>query len=262
MGVFAIGYYLALFIACQNVNVKKLTSIVLSISIALVSIGGTIFLTVNDKNSSKIIVSGATNMCFSMVVEEKENSMVLSHYSSGSINGYKRVVNKEKIEKVDNLFLLENSVKDLQVLLTKLNEVKLPEKVYYYGTIEKEEELAITSSFKGIELISVVEEESIKVNKFTFNYTLNGLALNIDGENFDVVILGQIPVDMSTNIKVESSADLVVVKNRSDYILNNCNAINKLTYLKENGYTDAESNGYVKYVKNAWFYNIISVANC
>ncbi len=250
MGVFAIGYYLALFIACQNVNVKKLTSIILSISIALVSIGGTIFLTVNDKNSSKIIVSGATNMCFSMVVEEKENSMVLSHYSSGSINGYKRVVNKEKIEKVDNLFLLENSVKDLQVLLTKLNEVKLPEKVYYYGTIEKEEELAITSSFKGIELISVVEE-SIKVNKFTFNYTLNGLALNIDGENFDVVILGQIPVDASTNIKVESSADLVVVKNRSDYILNNCNAINKLTYLKENGYTDAESNGYVKYVKNA-----------
>lgn len=251
MGVFAIGYYLALLIACQTVNVRKITSIILSISIGLASVVGSIFLTINDKNSSKIIVSGGTNICFSMVVENKEASMVLSHYSSGSVNSYYRVVNKEKIEEVDNLFVLDGAVKDLQVLLTKLNAVKLPKKVYYYGTINKEDELAITLSFKSIELISLQEKESLKVNKFTFKYMLDGLALNVDGENFDAVILAQIPDDAPIDIKVESTTDLLVAKNRSDYILNNSNAKNKLTYLKEGVYSDAESKGYVKYIKNA-----------
>ena len=168
LGGFALFYYLALFVACEMVKIKKALRLALSLILVTVCVFGSQIYTKAHKNEQVVYVS-STNSFSATFIDGNENALIVS-YATYNFSNYSisRLINKLKIEQIDNLIITDATQRlDLQNLLTAINYNVPFENVYYYGQTDEVMENIIEKSFPNSNPTSYLDGELV-CGSYTF----------------------------------------------------------------------------------------------
>lgn len=167
-----------------------------------------------------------------------------------SVSQLKRVMNKENLSSIEKLIVpKQDEWFDLQLFLTKLTTVDLPEVIVYYDESNNVNHDVIKKSF-GINYVynlSIAKE--MQIDELYLTSEIEGYGVNLKTKSFDFTVVSNIPDNVLAKATVKSGRDLLVLINRKDYLFSNNQAKNKVSYLSDSEYIDAESFGCVKYIK-------------
>ena len=89
----------------------------------------------------------------------------------------------------------------------------------------------------------------MQIDELYVTSEIEGYGVNLKTKSFDFTVVSNIPDNVLAKATVKSGRDLLVLSNRKDYLFANNHAKNKVSYLSDTEYIDAESFGYVKYIK-------------
>ena len=251
LGVFALFFYLFLLVLVGFFNISVKARKKISVMLASIFIIGTTTFNLNLYNSERIIVYGSQRLCFSLHNYQDKTTLILSEYvSDTNLSQLKRVMNKENLDTIDCLVVPKlNKNFDLQLFLTKLNEIDLPETIIYYDENNDTNHGVIEKSFGITNIYNLFNEITVCILDVTVSTEIYGYAVNVKSNSFDFTAVSNILSDVPIDATVDSGEDLLILTNRKEYIFEYSSAKNKLSYTKDANYNDAESFGYVKYVK-------------
>ena len=251
LGVFAIFFYALLLVAVGFFNFRRKIKNIICVVLASVVVIGTTFYNVGLYNSEKVVVYGSQNLCFTLYDYRNDTTLVVNKYVTGKgISQIKRVMNKESLSSIEKLIVPKQAEWfDLQFFLTKLNAIDLPEVIIYYDENNNVNHSVIEKSFGITSVYNLAIVKEIRVDDMLVASDIYGYGVNLKTNTFDFTTVSNIPDHVLANVKVNSGRDLLVLSNRKDYLFSNNQAKNKVSYLSDTEYTDAESFGYVKYIK-------------
>ena len=251
LGVFAIFFYALLLVAVGFFNFRRKIKNIICVVLALVVVIGTTFYNVGLYNSEKVVVYGSQNLCFTLYVYRGDTTLVVNKYVTGKgISQIKRVMNKESLSSIEKLIVPKQAVWfDLQFFLTKLNAIDLPEVIIYYDENNNVNHSVIEKSFGITSVYNLAIVKEMRVDDMLVASDIYGYGVNLKTKSFDFTAVSNIPDNVLAKATVNSGRDLLVLSNRKDYLFSNNQAKNKVSYLSDTEYTDAESFGYVKYIK-------------
>lgn len=240
LSVFIIFYYLALVTPCGLVNLKRKAKSITAIVCASICIVGTVAFNLTLSNANYLYVIGSQNLSVSVIESKDHTSLIVSNSSHiFSSNRLKRLVNAKGIEKFDSVIFMDNPI-DMQVFLTKVNNVTSFDSIYYYGLKDENMERAITLSFGEREIISSIEK--IPMKEFDAKFIVDGKAveLNVNGSKILIASKNDGQYDYSL---ITSEYDYAVMNNGNENMFNQINAKNKISYRYSAKYKNAESGG-------------------
>ena len=244
MGLFAILYYLALIIPSGILNFHNLTKVIASLLCVAVCILGTTISTINENKSEKAYVIGSKTECSTIIKSQQETIMVVS--DSGQVptlNRYKRISKTQGINKIDKLIFTAGATNDMQIFITRLNQVFSVESVGYFGQTDAEMETIIRKSF-GIDVKSYVEGENISKH-VDCSFALDGYAVEIEVNEHKVAIFSKFGANYAGYGGLKGDYSLVVAVDYLEQIYGLYNAKEFLSYKNSSTFNNAESSGTV-----------------
>lgn len=251
LGVFAIFFYALLLVAVGFFNFRRKIKNIICVVLALVVVIGTTFYNVGLYNSEKVVVYGSQNLCFTLYDYRNDTTLVVNKYVTGKgISQIKRVMNKESLSSIEKLIVPKQAEWfDLHFFLTKLNAIDLPEIIIYYDENNNVNHNVIEKSFGITSVYNLAIVKEMRVDDMLVASDIYGYGVNLKTNSLDFTTVSNIPDHVLATAKVNSGKDLLILSNRKDYLFSNNQAKNKVSYLSDTKYTDAESFGYVKYIK-------------
>ena len=251
LGVFSIFFYAFFLVVGGFFNLDRIIKRIVSITLAIIFLVGTVVLNINLNNSEKVVVYGSQNISFTVHNYRNSTTLILSHYTPNkSLSQLKRVMNKEDLDSLDLLIVPKfiSSI-DLQLFLTRLNDIDLPETIILFDETHSVNQSLIKKSFMIERIINLYDLNQISIGEMVVASETFGYGVNLTTNHFDFTVLSTISDDVALDTVVKTGKDILVLSNRKDYIFANSNAKNQISYFADERFTDAESFGYVKYVK-------------
>lgn len=251
LGVFAIFFYALLIVAVGFFNFRRKIKNIICLVLASVVVLGTTFYNVGLYNSEKVVIYGNQNLCFTLYDYRGDTTLVVNKYLMGkSVSQLKRVMNKENLSSIEKLIVPKQAEWfDLQLFLTKLTTVDLPEVIVYYDESNNVNHDVIKKSFGINYLYNLSIAKEMQIDELYVTSEIEGYGVNLKTKSFDFTVVSNIPDNVLAKATVKSGRDLLVLSNRKDYLFANNHAKNKVSYLSDTEYIDAESFGCVKYIK-------------
>lgn len=192
LGIFAVCYYSALIVASGFINLRKITSAILTITLLVVCVVGTTGINLYENNQTKMYVCGSDSGCFTYIDTKENDTLIISDGKSVFSAGRLRKI----IEKggQDNLMVIVQNINgiDVQVLTTRLNGIARLRKLYYYGEKNQIVENAINASFDGVHVSSYLDCEPIINGEFIYSSNLEGKCVNVKNNSIKVAVFGRL----------------------------------------------------------------------
>ena len=245
LSVFSVFYYVAIIIASDIINfrkIAKIVSILLSVVICLV---GTVWVNFKEYNTTKAYVIGTGTISATMIYTPSENTLIVSDLNYVfNISRLKRI-NNFGITKIDNVILMNGYNVDAQVFLTKLRTCFALDKVFYYGEKNENQENIIDKSFPEIKMYSFFDEK-LPINSFECAYLYDGRILDCEIEDKSVLIFSVPSLDKPF-VNTDKNYDLIIGGKLYERIFAVYSAKHKISYRRSITNTDAETNGNLTY---------------
>ncbi len=243
IGIFAIAYYFAIVLPCGLFNFKKITKLITSLSCAVILILGTTLFSLRENDMARAYVIGDDKVCATVIKNEGENIMIVSDASKVfSLYKFKRLSQRENVTDLDYL-LFTQSVKDIQPVITKLNQVFKLNKVRYYGLTDVATETVIRKAF-NIDVRAINSQE--KISEITdCNYDLKGYAVTCSVNGYDLVALSKFGSNYAGYKGLTGEYDYLIATDYLDFIYHEYKAQQFISYLSSEKYKNAVEYGTI-----------------
>ena len=239
-----IFYFASLIVASGIINLRKITKTITALTLALICFVMVTAFTSIESRATKVYVSGAENICATMILSGDENTLVVSDTSHVySASRLKRIKNDSKESEIDNLILMGGYSVDIQVFLTKLHTVFSVKNVIYYGEKDALMEDVVKKSFKGIRINNVFDEEPLLIESFPCKFLMQGNALTGEIKGKSIVIFSAFKKGDVNFSDFSGGQEIMVCADRAEQILSRYSPQVKISYRQNGTYDNAENNG-------------------
>ena len=245
LGGSVIAFYLALIIPCGLLNVRSILRKILTFTMVGVFVLSASIYTINQKNSTKLYVSGATGVSATLISTQQEQTLIISSADYiYSANRLKRIANDTSNNVVDNLVFMGGFPIDMQVFITKLRTAFEVKNVYYYGDKDASMETILKRSFKIQRVKNILEGQGLEFYKIDLLFTMRGHVLEGRVANNSVLIFSEIgKAELPFSEFDGYNYDYMICYDRADVLLSKYKPKNAISYLYSTLHKDAQSNG-------------------
>lgn len=244
-GIFAVFYYLVFIILSGKINVKKVLSFILAITLSFTTILGVTLKTFVYNENNTIYVIGSETLCASVVNYEKQRVMVVNaYYDVYSLGRLRRLQNLSNIDKIDKLIFATGERKvDIQEFLNRLFCVWFVEEVYYFKDVDSIEHLVLEKSFPKTKFNFYQPSEIIVDDDISFRFALDGYATEINFGNTKTVFFSKLGNGFSYYDKETFNADVIVVCDYIQELYGLNTADNYISYFYNGFFVDGQRRG-------------------
>ena len=241
-----IFYFASLIVASGLINLRKITRTITAITLALIcAVMVTISASV-DSRATKIYVSGAENICATMILSNSETTLVVSDASHiYSASRLKRIKDDCGESEIDNLILMGGYSVDMQVFLTKLHTVFSVKNVIYYGEKYAVMEDVVKKSFKGIQIRNVFDETALSIESFPCEFMMQGNVLTGEIKGKSIAIFSAFNKGGVNFSDFSGGQEIMICADRAEQILSLYSPQVKISYRHSSTYDNAENNGNI-----------------
>lgn len=239
----ALLLYLIFFTISKRVNIKFQTRRFFCLVLSLLLITNTVLLNIHNKQNVKLVVTGSSTLCTTLVVSNENALIVSSAKSFNELYRLKRAVVKNDVDKIDKV-IIGSDIKeeDLIKVIQKLYSIVEIESVYISYGLSNQTKSLIEKNFKKLKLLVLQEHNLIKGGNFDLRYEGGGRAIRIISYEIDGVIFGETGKDESY-LKNLDSFSFAVTSGHEQYLLS-AYPIKKLICYVNSGYLpNAQSKG-------------------
>ena len=243
-GIFVLFYYLALFFPCGLLNLKKVTSLLASLICLLVCTVGTTIINVSENSIPKAYVIGSDKACVTVIKNCEETIMVVSDLDRAfSLSRFNRLSQREGITDIDTVIFLQKSA-DIQLAITRLNQVFDFEKVIYYGWKNQILESVLIKSF-GVTARSYQDGQKLEIAT-ECAYSLNGYAVECSVNGNGIAVFAEFGKDYVDYKGLNGKNDYVIAVDYLEFINSEYKPIKLIGYRDNIKFANASSSGTVK----------------
>lgn len=243
MGIFALFYYIALIFPSEQINLKTVTRIIATAVCLIVCAVGSVFVTVKENNATKIYVRGSDTICFTVIDTPDKNVLILSDVATSySVYTLNVIAKKYKVDKLDDVIILDGFDCEIQQFITKLRTVFDIERICYYGKKNGVLEAIVKKSF-GYKMDNYKDGQDMQIDGVKINFMSQGRMVNfiVGGKNCAVFSLTRQPFYE----ELCNTCDLMVCGIDQDITFAYYNPKRAISYRKSRVFTDADSRGTV-----------------
>ncbi len=243
-GIFAVLYYLALLIPCGYLNLNKIVKwIATSVCIVACAVG-TAVVSVKENSAPKVYVVGSDKVCSTVINNGNENIMIVSDCGNiVPLSRFKRLSERENIEKIDTLIFTEGHNVDMQLFITRVKEVFELERISYYGETDSVGEEVIRKSF-GLNIKSFNSGDEI-FTQTECKYALNGYAVECEINGRKIAVLSEFGKDYAGYRGLDGVYDYMIAVDYAEYIEKHYSPKKFISYRNSLLYKSAENNGTI-----------------
>ncbi len=243
-GILAIFYYLALVLSSGIINLNKIVKIVATLVCIVTCVIGTVVINVKEASTPKAYVVGDEKACATVIKNDGENIMIINDVERVfSLNRFKRLSYRESITNLDALIFTQTKV-DLQLVVTRLNQVFELDKVFYYGMTDLELEESLRKSF-NVNVRAFVAGEKLAL-KTDCSYALNGYAVECSINGNNLVAISKFGNYNAGYKGLDGEYDYMIATDYVDFIYKEYSPQEFISYKDSLQFRDAYSSGMVK----------------
>lgn len=244
LGVFTLFYYGSIISISGLINFKKLTKIIVSISLAIVCVLGSVLTTVNQKEVVKLNVVGDKKFCISVIDTPTKNIMVVNDadyvYSSTKL---KRLKQKENIEWLDLVVFTDGFALDIPNFLNKLYTAFEFEHVVYFGEQDTVMEGVIKRTFHTVKFTPVESDGVVVANGVEMEFALKGCAVTFNQVGKTLAFFSPLEKIGVSFTHFEKDCDYVISAYAGDALLLYLKPQNAISYRADSKFTNGEKEG-------------------
>ncbi len=244
IGIFTISYYLSFIFEAGYFNFKKITNLIVSLSLCLITVAGTVVFSLQDARLAKSYVIADDKFNGYVIKEGDECSLFVASASDGFSNYHiDLALNKLRVNSIDNVIFLE-SEKEMELLyvLFPLSEYNF-KNVFYFDKTDKGIYGLLNFAFKDKNIFPVYDEEIIKLKSISFNYFVSGYGVDVKVKNKTVKVFSDMP---STEVDFGSAntslSDLIILYDYHDIISTKYNSKKFISFTINALFDDAYKN--------------------
>lgn len=247
-GGLVLAYYFVMLIASGMFNFNKIIKIVVSVSLSVICVFGTLISTLSYNSKTKVYAFGSDYSCMSII--SSYNSSVLVVSKSGGF------IYEGKVAKLWNKFnhnkltaiVFQNGI-DLDSAFATFNAIYSlieVENCYLQFEHTNTEKLIFTKTFKQVNFTTL--ESEIKVGGATIKNCSNGYGIEINNNNKCAYIFSNGYNALLNGNDLISKPTFILCNNYLDEINGLLKPLSLISYTKNYVYKDAESHGNFLYL--------------
>ncbi len=242
-GIFAALYYFALVLPSGLINLNKISKCVASIICAIVCAVGATVISIKEISTPKVYVIGDEKICATVIENQNEIVMVVSEAQNNfSLNRFNRLYQGQGIAKIDALIFTQAEC-DMQLVVTKLNQVFELNNIYYYGLTNSINEEVLRKSFKvGVRSFTAGEDFPILTN---CRYALEGYAVEANINGYDIAVLSKFGDEYVGYKGLNGEYEYMVATDYEEFIYEEYKPKELISYKDNLKFKNALSNGTI-----------------
>ena len=246
IGALAFIYFAVLLITSGFFNIGKIKKCVISVSLSVLFIVGTIIYNVTEFNALKVYVIGEQSFQGTLISTGQEDLLVVNYVNENfSGSRLKRVLNKLRIDSIEEIIFLKSDDGE-KAYINGLNVLSVveSEKVSYFGEFDSVEYGVFKQLFPNIDLNVIENDKTFTVNEVKFNIFADGYCMEIIKGNTNIILMSKIEKAPLVPYQISGKhVKFLVFSDSIDKINDLLNYEKAIAYLQTEGYEDAQNSG-------------------
>ncbi|MBQ8427043.1 MAG: ComEC/Rec2 family competence protein [Clostridia bacterium] len=242
-GAFSLLYYIAMLIPSGIFNLKLKTKIISTMIAVFIFLTGTTVINTTGNEYVNVYVCGSETASVTVVEADDENVLIVSDTKKiFSVGNLRRLSYKNGILNIDTVIFGGGFDYDMQVFISRLNQVFNIKNVCYYGGQDISLELIMNNSFPDIRVVSFMENEKFPLSNVDGFYTDSGLAVDMYIKGKRIVAFSTLDDSVGYD-GINGKIDLLIAGQNIEQLNYKLNPTKIVSYRTAVGFDDGESKG-------------------